>query len=177
MTGREDKPSQQAPRFDYVLYGLPGEVPTVSTDDEPTAGFLGTGKRKLAAGIVAALLLSGGAGGAYAIHERSLQEEADRIQEQVEASHLDVALAAEVEEARAALTEQLDVAREVYAQSRDVLAADERSRLALRTAIEDAEEIVRAEGSVHPIDEVTEASRALTAATEAVETAMDTEAR
>lgn len=176
MTGPEERSPRSAPRFDHVLYGLPGEVATISTDDEPRTGFLHTGKRKVAAGLVTALLLSGGAGGAYAIHERNLQQEADRDQELVEASSLDVALAAEIEEARAMLEERLDVAREVYAQSRDILASGQELRIELRTVIEDAEKLVRAEGAV-AINELTEATEALTAAAEAVETAMDAEAR
>src|SRR5690625_1661312 len=176
MTGPNQTPPQTAPRFDHVLYGLPGEVPIVPVDEEPKKGLLRTSKRKVGAGIVAALLLTGGAGGAYAVHERNLQAEADRAQDRIEASSLEVALAAELEEARTVLEGQLEGARAVLAQSREILAADDEARVALRSAIAAAEEIVRTEG-LADVAEVTEVSEALAAAAGAVETAMDAEGR
>ena len=66
---------------------------------------MGSGGTAGGAGIVAALLLSGGAGGAYAVHERNLQAEAERSQARGEASSSEVALAAEIEQARTVLEE------------------------------------------------------------------------
>ena len=94
------------------------------------------------------------------MHERNLQAEAERsAQQRVEASSVDVAVAAEVDQARAALEERLDVAREVYAQSREILVTGDEAHVELRTAIADAEETLRADAP--DVSELTEAAEEL----------------
>lgn len=178
MTERDDiQPRQQRP-FEHLLYGLPSEVRDISDAPEPHKGRFRTGRRKLGAGILVAALLSGGAGAAYAVHERNTQAEAEaRSRAALEVSRLDEEKAAELEAARTELETALDRAREVHADSADNLAADEDARAALRLAIAKAERIVDDRAvDTEPAD-ITDAEAALREATDDVVAVMDREAR
>lgn len=178
MTGSDDTSHRQAPRFDHIIYGLPSEVAPGPEPEEAPGGLLRTGKRKVGAGIVAAVLLTGGAGGAFAMHDRNQQADVGPPTQQVEEpSERESAQAAELEAARAELEQHLDRAREVYAVSRDFLEPDDDARAALRQAIEDAARPFVADDATAEISHVAEVVDSLVAATEAVETAMDRTAR